>query len=237
MTHENHDAAAQAGAGDLRPDHAGHGGSNVDHLVDFRRAARINAVLHAQLGPQHALRVFTAQVAEQPLQIFVAAVIVDTLIAAVGTRPADAISVVADLHQRAELFHPSARQQVDAHAAADDLRDAVQQHPAGMIGRRLGMGGKTAVQQPLMLGGKHGAEIVPRHAFRDSEQPAVNITGRTTQFFRINIAQVLHGAGDFRAALFQQGQPQVVAGDARIELVAGRSALAALTWLLAITTV
>ncbi len=47
-------------ASDLGAGYARHGGSNVDHLVDFRRAARVRAGLHEQLRPEHALRVLAA---------------------------------------------------------------------------------------------------------------------------------------------------------------------------------
>ena len=74
MAGQDHDAAAQAGAGNLvpRPRPARRG--DVDHLVDLRRAARIAAGLHAELGPQHALGILAAQVGNQPLDIFVAAI-------------------------------------------------------------------------------------------------------------------------------------------------------------------
>ena len=146
------------------------------------------------------------------------------MIGAVGAGPADAVAVVADFHQAAELLDPPGLEQIDAHPAAEDFGDAVEQDAAGMVGRRLGVGGEVHLHQPLVLGREHGAEIVAGHGFGHAEQPAIDVAGGIAELGRIDVAEILDRAGNFGAALLQQGQAEVIAGDAGVELVAGRGA-------------
>ena len=97
--------------------------------------------------------------------------------------------------------------------------------PARMIAGRLGVRGEVAFDQVLVLLGEHGSEIIAGHDLGHAKQPAVNVARGIAQLGRIDVAKVLDRAGDFRTSLFQQGQPKVVAGHARVELVAGRGAL------------
>ena len=154
-------------------------------------------------------RSLAAQVGHQLFETLVAAIVGRGAIDAVGAGATNAISVVADLHQAAELADAARFEHVDAHPAAENFRNAEQEHAARMIAGRLRVGRKIGFQQVLVLLGEHRSEIVAGHHFGHAQQPAVNVAGGEAQLGRIDVAEVLDRARDFRTPLFSSASPKL----------------------------
>ncbi len=146
---ERHDAAAEAGAGNLGAENAVGSDGNVDHLVDLVGAASILARLPPQLRLFYSFGVVAFQVFDQLPDIGVVDFLLEGLFLALLVEDGYAVAVVGGVHQSPELADVAGFDTVHTAMRPSAFRQREQNYPADGIPF---FGFRVVFQQRLELG-------------------------------------------------------------------------------------